>query len=115
MRNISFDWTEDEFLSVDRKGLLYRDCEGSDRINQQNLDIAGAAHHGRDDLDEDDGDRRLVFGYTNDQTPDLRRTPLLARKQLARKWLGARCQNRRSVTSSQHLEGPCVEPDGSMD
>ena len=84
MRNIIFDWTEDEFLGVDRKGLLHQDCEGSDRINQQNLDIAGAAHHGRDDLDEDDGDRRLVFGCTNDQTPDLHRTPLLARKQLAR-------------------------------
>ena len=49
------------------KSLNYQDFEVLVRINRQNPDIAGGVHDGKDEFDEDDGDRRIMFGYANDK------------------------------------------------
>ena len=52
--------TDDDFTSVDSKGLNYQDCE-----------IAGGVQHvGKDDLDVGAGDQVIMSRYASDETED---------------------------------------------
>ena len=68
VKDVGFDSFVDDFGNVDGKSLNYQDCEVWVRIIiQHNPDIAGGVHDGKDDSDEDDGDKRNMFGYAGDE------------------------------------------------
>ena len=55
----------------DSKGLSYKTCKVSVRINKQSPDIAGGVQVGGSEMDVGPGDQGIMFGYATDETDDV--------------------------------------------
>jgi S-adenosylmethionine synthetase len=71
IKGVGFDSFVDDLASVASKGLDYRSCEVTVKINKQSPDIAGGVHVGKSELDVGAGDQGLMFGYASDETSDF--------------------------------------------
>jgi S-adenosylmethionine synthetase len=54
--------------AVDPKGLSYKTCKVSVRINKQSPDFAEGVHVGESEMEVGSGDQGILFGYAVDET-----------------------------------------------
>ena len=54
--------------AADPKGLSYKTCKVSVRINKQSPDFAEGVHVGESEMEVGSGDQGILFGYAVDET-----------------------------------------------
>jgi S-adenosylmethionine synthetase len=68
VQGIGYDWYAVYICAEGSKGLSYKTCKVSVRINKQSPDFAEGVHVGESEMEVGSGDQGILFGYAVDET-----------------------------------------------